>query len=316
MIPFEIRRINVGEQARRPRASIIIPRLTTYKSGDLDNQIGQIRQQSLTPLEIIVVHNVKPSGRARNIGVENCSGDFIILMDDYTTLGHDQVFENLVRTLQDDPGVGMAGVSKLLPPGSGWFMQRVYHQMPRTGFPVVEKTTESDMATTTCIAMKRSFYLEIGGQNTRLIRGTDPELRYKVRQQGLKVVIAPHTWCYKPQASTLFQFVRTEWRRGLAQGWTYWHFPELMHHAPDSGTDLSPEKADRRSFISQLTRYMAGIPWACIRLKPLLALAKLLWCITLILTISPAFRENISRRSGIATTSVSRVDSADSEIRS
>ena len=226
-------------------------------------------------------------------------------MDDYTILGHERVFENLVRVLQDDLETGIAGVSKLLPPDAGWFMRRIYKQMPRTGFPVVEETTLSDIATTTCMAMRRSLYLEVGGQNTSLIRGTDPELRHKVRQRGLKVVIAAGTWCYKPQAHNLRQFIRTEWRRGLAQGWTYWNFPELMDGM----------KVNQRTFTVQLARYIVGIPWVCFRLKPLLALAKILWCTTLVLTAFPSFREKIGTYSGVTSPRGSRVIPTNSEIQ-
>ncbi len=296
----EITRINIGDPVKMPEVSVVIPHLLTYKSGNIDRLTDQIKSQSLTPLEIVFICNVKPNGRARNIAVNACLSEFIILMDDYTLLGHDRIFENLVNTLRTDPKIGIVGVSKLLPPDANRFTQRVYDQMPRTGFPIVSEVIPSDMATTTCMAMRRSLYLEVGGQNTSLIRGTDPELRYKVRHRGLKVVIAADTWCYKPQASTLKQFILTEWRRGLAQGWAYWEFPELMFQTPDDGKEVAENKVNHPNFLLQLARYILGIPWACIRLKPLLGLSKMLWCSAMIMMAFPSCRYWIGARHGVA----------------
>ncbi len=293
---MKLHRYTYGDRTIPPQVSVVIPFFQTFKSGKLQAMISQVRKQDLKALELIVVEGAKPSGRARNIGVLRSKADYVVLMDDYTILGNDHVFSRMLRVLREDKSAGIVGVSKSLPPHANRFMRQVRREMPRTTSPKVKKVTDSDIVTTTCMMLRRNEYISLGGQHEGLIRGTDPELRERCRNAGLRTVVAPGAHCYKPQADSLEAFVRTEWRRGLAMVWAYWMYPETMFRLPEAGSDVTHDRPDVKT---QLLRYLLGIPWSLVTGTPLLALAKFFWATGFVAGLCPWVRKRIGAGHGV-----------------
>lgn len=196
-----------------PRVSIIIPSL----SGGFRPLESSIERQSLRDYEICPVVGVRPSGRARNLGVERTKGDILVFVDDDAVLGDEHTLANLIRPLQEDHTIGVTGASKLIPPDSSWFERWVAREVPRIEHPVVEEPLETNpdpergyycQITTTCCALRREVFEEVWGFNEELIRGVDIEFFVRLSRRGYRIILVPHTWVWHPAPPTLFALLR------------------------------------------------------------------------------------------------------------
>jgi GT2 family glycosyltransferase len=175
-----------------------------------------------------VVRGVRPNGRARNQGVARTSAPLLLFVDDDALLGDEHTLANLVAALADE-SVGVAGAAKLLPPDAGRFQRRVAREVPRIEHPVVRAPLETNPepphyyceVTTTCAAMRRQVFAQIGGFSDTLVRGVDTEFFVRVRRargangQPYRIVLVPFTWTYHPAPATLRALLRKHFFYGV-----------------------------------------------------------------------------------------------------
>jgi cellulose synthase/poly-beta-1,6-N-acetylglucosamine synthase-like glycosyltransferase len=203
-----------------PRIAVIVPTL----GGGLDDLRRSIARQTIPPVELEVVVGVRPSGRARNLGVARTTAPFLVFVDDDAVLGPNDLLARLVAPLGDDPAIGVTGTAKLLPPGSSFFQRAAARQVPRLEHPVVTApldTTPTGSApgyveiTTTCSAMRREVFDELGGFDEAMIRGVDTELFARVRKRGYRLAVVPHTWVHHPAPATVRALLQKHFMYGV-----------------------------------------------------------------------------------------------------
>jgi GT2 family glycosyltransferase len=203
-----------------PRVAVIVPTLT----GQLDELRRSLAAQSMPPAELEVVVGVRPSGRARNLGVARTSAPFLVFVDDDAVLGSDDLLERLVAPLREDSAIGVTGTAKLLPPRSSFFQRAAARQVPRLEHPVVTVTLDTTPTraapgylevTTTCCAMRREVFDEAGGFDEAMVRGVDTELFARVRKRGYRFILVPRTWVYHPAPATLRQLLAKHFMYGV-----------------------------------------------------------------------------------------------------
>lgn len=210
-----------GEQSK-PVVALIIPSL----DGRVDALLKSVYRQTLRPAEITVVRGVRPNGKARNQGVAQTTAPILLFVDDDATLGDEHVIANLVAPLLVDQTIGVTGASKLLPPNAPLFQRWVAHEVARVVHPVVEAPLETNPdpptfyseITTTCCAIRRDLFEQAGGFDEDLIRGVDTEFFVRVRRlrdQGFRFVLVPHTWAYHPAPATLRALIRKQFLYGV-----------------------------------------------------------------------------------------------------
>lgn len=214
------------------KVSVIIPSLDGYRQGNVPKLLDCLKQQSFKDTEIIVIKGIRPNGKARNAGAQKAKGEFIVFVDDDVILGHERVIENLINILQEDKTIGMCGPSQLILPDSSAFQKRYAREMPRAASPIVKVITESDMVTHMCMAISRELYFKVGMENENLIRGTDPDLRQRLRKLGYRIVIAPNTWAYHPAPENLLQSMRISFNKGVGSAWVFKYYPDLVYETP------------------------------------------------------------------------------------
>ncbi len=214
---------------------MVIPSLDGSRGGNVERLRAQVRESLGDGAAVEVVIGVRPNGRARNVGAARTRGEILIFVDDDVTFGGPEVLPALVRTLEENPDVGLCGPSQLLPPGSSWWQRRAAREIPRNLSPVVDRLTDSDMVTHMCLAIRRDLWDRIGGEHPDLERGTDPDLRYRVRAAGKRVVMVPGVWAYHPMPPTIGALLRIAWRNGIGAARTYRRFPGLIYDAPPHG---------------------------------------------------------------------------------
>jgi GT2 family glycosyltransferase len=213
--------------------SVIIPSGDGSRDRNLALLQSDLQAQTCLPNEVEIVRGIAPNGHARNVGVERTTGEILVFLDDDIRLGTSDILRSFVEHLTADPGLGMVGTAQLLPPGSTPFQVRCAHQISRSQSPVVERLTESDMVTTQCCAMRRAVLAQVGGFHGQIIRGVDPELRYRVRQAGYRIAVIPKAWHYHPMPVTVRALLRMAWRNGTASAYARRHFPAAVLFNPD-----------------------------------------------------------------------------------
>jgi cellulose synthase/poly-beta-1,6-N-acetylglucosamine synthase-like glycosyltransferase len=188
--------------------AVVIPSL----SGAADGVLASVGRQSPRPAEVQVVAGVRPSGRARNLGAARTTAPVLVFVDDDAVLGSDDTLARLVEPLHADPTLAVTGAAKLLPPGSSWFQRRVAREVPRIEHPVVDRVVEADPqstgpgytdVTTTCCAIRRAVFEDVGGFDETLLRGVDTELFHRLQRRGHRLVMAPGAWTWHPAPATL-----------------------------------------------------------------------------------------------------------------
>ncbi len=246
------------------KVSVIIPSFDGYRGGNVPGLLEDLKGQTYQDFELHIVKGVRPNGRARNEGVKLSRGRILVFIDDDVRLGHNRVIENLIKPLEEDRAIGITGASCQLPPDANWFQRASAKQLPRTIFPIVDRIVDSDMATHSCLSVPKDLYERIGGEHDRLVRGTDPDLRYRVRKAGLRVVIVPDTWIYHPLAKTLKKLVRKSFYNGMGAGWVFKNYPYLVYETPDGAV---AEFVPKRSFPYRVARALGRLILALITFK-------------------------------------------------
>lgn len=242
------------------KVSIIIPSLDGYRDGNVPRLISQLKSQTFKNLEIIIIKGVRPNGKARNVGAKKAKGEILISIDDDVTLGHEKVIENLVRHLESDDTIGLLGISKLVPKDSNWFQRRCAKEIPRSTSPIYDELTEGDLVDHMCIGIRKDLYFKVGMENENLIRGTDPDLRYRIRQAGYKIAIAPNSWGYHPMPKTMGKLLEMFFRNGMGSSWVQRHYPELtFHDSEDHTTSFKPRTSFQFRIITSLANLLKSI---------------------------------------------------------
>lgn len=248
------RRIPYGDPALDPGISIVIPTRDGERRGLLGRLLEDLSAQELPAFEVLLVIGDRRQGRAINRGVDLARASVIATMDDDTVLGPPDLLARLLATLEADATIGMVGASTIVPEGSSRFQHAACRQIPRRFFPVQTEVVDSDMVQHPCLAMPRDRFLAIGGEDEELIRGLDPLLRWKVRDHGWRVVIAPHCWVGHPLPEGLGAVLRMYFRNGRGSAFAERHHPERIHQL-DAG-----HRGDRFAKHRPLWRRALGHP--------------------------------------------------------
>ena len=217
-----------------PSASVIIPSLDGDRSGNIGGLIDDIERQTFQDFELIVVVGVRPNGRARNVAAVEARGSFLVCIDDDMRLGHDRILERLVVAMSEHPEFGLVGISDQIPPRATWLQRRMARQLPRNYFPIVDDFVDSDMVSHHCLALRRSIWDEVGGESDTLVRGTDPDLRFRIRRAGYRVVIVPQTWGYHPMPRSLRELLRMWFKQGAGAAEVFLTEPQMAIDTPDA----------------------------------------------------------------------------------
>ncbi|MFD3164770.1 glycosyltransferase [Herpetosiphon sp. NSE202] len=202
-----------------PQIAVVIPAL----NGEISALRASLARQTWQPSQIEVAVGVRPNGKARNIATVRSNAPYVVFIDDDAVLANDDALEQLVKPLLSDQTIGVTGAAKLLPPDASAFQRWVAREVPRIEHAVVQTPLESNPdppsfyceLTTTCCAMRRTVYDEVGGFNNELIRGVDTEFFTRVRRAGYRFILVPHTWTWHPAPANLWALLRKHWLYGL-----------------------------------------------------------------------------------------------------
>jgi len=223
----------IYSQCENPSVSVVIPSFDGVRDGNVDRLVEQLKEQTYKSIEIILSIGESPNGHARNVGVEIARGRWFVFIDDDVTLGDNQVIDRIIAPFEQGQDIGMTGPSQLIPPDANKFQHLVYKQIPRSYSSVVEEMVDSDMVSHMCLAMPADLFFQVGKESDWLLAGTDPDLRYRVRKAGYRVVVVPHAWAYHPAPESMRSLARFAFKKGSFTAWQYRFARDLMYEAPD-----------------------------------------------------------------------------------
>ncbi len=226
-------------ETKAPRVTVIIPSWDGHRNGCVPRLLESVEKQTYRDYEVRLVKGVSPQGKAINQGAADARGEILIILDDDSRLADDTVFETLVRVLDEDSSVGMAGASIVLPPESNAFQRRAALQFPRFNTPVVEAVTDSDLACHGCCAMRVEIFRAVGGEREDIIRGLDPDLRVRLRNAGYRVVLAPNARIYHPLPENWRKLLRMFFRNGFGSAYAQKFQPDSVYETHEELSDQS-----------------------------------------------------------------------------
>jgi GT2 family glycosyltransferase len=199
--------------------AVVVPSL----DGEVTRLLESIQRQTYQPSQVEVVVGVRPNGRARNQGVAKTHSEYLVFVDDDAILGSDDVIQKLIDPLIADPSIAITGASRLIPPDSSPFQQWVAREVPRIEHQIVNEPLETNPdppyfyceITTTCCAMRRDLFDQIGGFDDALIRGVDTEFFVRIRRLGYRLLLVPHAWTWHPAPANLRNLLRKHFYYGI-----------------------------------------------------------------------------------------------------
>lgn len=249
-----------------PLVSIIIPSKDGDRNGNVKKLLSDIAAQNIKDIEVIVVIGASPNGHARNVGARHAKGEFLVMLDDDLRLAEKDFLQNLLEGLTKNANIGMAGASQQIPPDSNKFQQRAALELPRSQFPVVAEPTETDMVNHCAgFAIKASLYHSVGGESNILLRGTDPDLRYKVNKAGYRIVVVPNTKSYHPLPENWNKFWSYHWKCGFDTALVFRRHKDKIvdiSHGVEPVTDyLIPTWQRTIRFLSRTIGSLLQIKW-------------------------------------------------------
>ena len=222
-----------------PRVTVIIPSWDGHRRGCVPRLLESVEHQTFKDYEVRLIKGVSPQGKAINQGAAEARGDILLVLDDDSRLADDTVFETLVRVLDEDPAIGMAGASIVLPPEANAFQRRAALQFPRFNTPVVDRVVDSDLACHGCCAMRKDVFEAVGRERDDIIRGLDPDLRVRLRAAGFRVVLAPNARIYHPLPDGWKRLLRMFFRNGYGSAYAQKFQPDSVydtHEALDASS--------------------------------------------------------------------------------
>lgn len=204
--------------------SVIIP--TYYRHSELENLFKCLENQTITPLEIIVVDQTPQSDRppgfynkykkslplrvinidlpsstiSRNTGANFAKGDILCFFDD-KIIGEPNLIESHLQVLEEENVDVVHGAifhpdrcNGKLPDKFSWMNQREILD-PAMIFMISANSVWKGMTLGVCTAnmcIKRDLYLQVGGMDEKMSgRYDDIEFAYRLYRAGAKMFFSP-----------------------------------------------------------------------------------------------------------------------------
>jgi glycosyltransferase involved in cell wall biosynthesis len=208
-----------------PVVSIVVPTLNSERT--VEDLLNSLSSQTYKSFEVVVVDGgsvdktveialhlgarviiepVKGVGAARKKGVLEAGGELIAFIDSDCRAPNDWL-EKLVTSISQREEVAAVGgfavpaidnlVSKCLE-------YRLY------GFEKRGNIREVDSVATLNAIYRKQAILSVGNFDSRLEMGEDPDLNYRLRRKGLKILFSPSIFVYHNHPATLLEVV-TQW---------------------------------------------------------------------------------------------------------
>jgi len=154
----------------------------------------QLLTSLVTPYSLVVISQDNLGQcRALNRGVEAAQGRYCLFLDDDMVASPRLVAEHLQVQRLNDKAVAIGQITLRLPPNADWYV-RSFAQGWREHYRWLNQTRVTP-TWEDCyggnLSVSRTLFVEAGGFDSRLARGYDVELAFRLHQLGAHFVYAP-----------------------------------------------------------------------------------------------------------------------------
>jgi len=246
--------------------SVIIPTIDANRGGYFPKLLAQIGYQDFEDFEVIVLRGDPRQGRAINTAAALAQGKYILTLDDDTSLPDSMTFSKLIKIMEGNPDIGIAGGNNVVPADAKFFVRRVMQELPRRSWAPVQKIIDSDLAEHPCMIMRAEEFKLIGGENELIPRGLDPYLRQEFRKMRKRVVVVPEVIYHHLPPDNFSKLLRQFYRNGRQAAYTNRNYPQWMIETPQRHGQFKV----KQSFFFRIYRFP-------MRLLRALITGKIIW---------------------------------------
>lgn len=255
---------------KNPKVSVLL--LTWNRKIELNRALLSVSQQSMTDIELVVVDSGSTDGTrellaehypqakyirlpynmgvigGRNLGIANCSGDLIFLLDDDAVFLDDRAIERVYREFERDPRLAIIFCKILNAEGE---------ITPWTFRGPVEQYGDTELISYTFIGaahcIRRNLFEEVGYMDASYFRnGEETEFSLKVYGAGYYVLYYPHVEVlHRESQTTRNPSGKTEFYKFRNDILTYWKHLPLVDAAVFTLTNIALDflRSIKRGFL-------------------------------------------------------------------
>ena len=176
------------------------------------DRTAEIVEQGFPDVQLIRTDRNLGVAGGNNLGLQAAQGDICVLIN-ADVEPHPDWMENLVRTIQSDPTIGIAGAKLLYPDGTiqfaggriegprGYTYHIGWHEPDEGQWDI---PGDVDFITGASLAITRQALDEIGNEDEKFfpIDYEDPDMSYRARAKGYRVVLVPQAVAIHHESST------------------------------------------------------------------------------------------------------------------
>ena len=222
-----------------PLLSVIIPTADADRGGYFVKLMASLTAQDMQDFELIVLKGDKRQGRGINICAAMAKGEYLLTVDDDSSLPDAQTFSKMLRAMKNHADIGMAGGNNTVPDWATAFVKRVMIQVPRRSWQPVAEIIDSDLAEHPCLMMRAELFRRVGGENEVIPRGLDPYLRQVFREADTRVVVLPDIIYHHLPPETWGGLLGQMYRNGYQAAYANIHSPEWVIETPAEHGDFT-----------------------------------------------------------------------------
>ena len=250
---------HLRSSSHSPLVSVIIPTTDADRGGRFRKLLGELSSQSLQDFELIVIKGDDRQGRAINTGADLSRGRYILTLDDDSSLPDPETFYKMVRAMETNPDIGMAGGNNTVPDWATPFVKQVMLQVPRRSWSPVMEITDSDLAEHPCLIIRRDLFIKVGGENELIPRGLDPYIRKQFRETGTRVVLLPGVIYHHLPPQTWKALLKQFYRNGYQAAYVNLHYPHWVIETPNHHGGFVDQVPLRKRLFRYAFRMLASI---------------------------------------------------------
>ncbi|MCS7123369.1 MAG: glycosyltransferase [Candidatus Aenigmarchaeota archaeon] len=212
-------------------------RLIVVDAGSTDGSIEFIKNlEKKYPIKLIVKKGCNRS-EGRNIGIRQSSTEYIFCLNADVKLYRDCI-ENLLKTIASDKKIGATGGIQVFPKTQTNIAKAIWHlprmsELSEVNLPAIREksTVEVKNVPCECCIWRRKALLEAGLFNEKLNYGEDPELHYRMRKKGWRIVATRNAKFEHVYKNTITKFSKQQILYGIG-GFS------LLIHAPAAAIEI------------------------------------------------------------------------------
>jgi peptidoglycan/xylan/chitin deacetylase (PgdA/CDA1 family)/GT2 family glycosyltransferase len=220
------------------------------------------------PLRVVVQEHARQAA-ARNRGVSEAKGQYVLFLDDDVVAQEGLVAAHLAALRGGDSVVAIGRIDRHLPSRSSrWLRARERGwQSHYDRLAAGRKVLFSDCYGGN-LALGRSAFLDIGGFDLDLVPEEDVEFGHRAEQAGMRLVYVPDAVACEEEHETLRQFMDDARVRGQKGVLLYERHPALLPHLRLGGARDLPRRWIALRRLLLLLRLPPTVPALAVRLTP------------------------------------------------